>query len=157
MNTSVIGQNLIIDDQIYRGVTGCGTLVHGREIVAGHRCYGAQVLRTPSVTNLTRRTLLRKIQHFNPNEYFLTSYAVGTAAALGDHIHKKLWTLRNKFLRHLCINIYRRKRNNFCWQDANGGKHSYHNCRPQKRCPGSFIQSIYNYFYLQKKCLLHHP
>ena len=102
-------------------------------------------------------TLLRIIEHFNPNEYFLSSYSVGTAAALGDHIHKKLWKLRNKFLRPLCINIYRRKSNNFSWQEANGGKHCYHYCRPQKRWPGSFIQCIYTYCHLQKKCLLHHP
>ena len=33
---------------------------------------------------------LRIIEHFSPNEYFFTSYSVGTAAALGDHIHKKI-------------------------------------------------------------------
>ena len=112
----------------------------------------------PSVANPTLRTLLRIIKNFNHNEYFRTSYSVGTAAALGDHIQNKLWTLRNKFLWLLCININRRKRNNFLfWQEANGGKHSYHYCHPQKRCPGSFIQCIYNYCHLQKKCPLHHP
>ena len=112
----------------------------------------------PSVANPTLHTLLRIIKNFNRNEYFRTSYSVGTAAALRDHIQNKLWTLRNKFLRLLCININRRKRNNFLFlQEANGGKHSYHYCHPKKRCPGSFIQCIYNYCHLQKKCPLHHP
>ena len=103
-----------------------------------------------------RRTLLRIIEHFHPNEYFRTSYSVGTAAALGDHIHKKIWTLRNKFLRPLCKNIYRKKRDNISGKRITG--ETFVSLLPsQKRCPGSFIQCIYNYCHLQKKCPLHHP
>ena len=49
------------------------------------------------------------------------------------------------------------KERNFLVKRLTGDKYSYHYCRTQRRCLGSFTKCILNYFHLEKKCSLHHP
>ena len=103
------------------------------------------------------RSYLKIIEHFYSNENFVILILLVQRHLSGTISIKKDRTLRSNFLRSRCINIDRRKDINFLGTRLMGDKYSDHYCRTQERCPGSFIQCIFDYFHLQKKCPLHQP